>query len=368
MDLDPTNATDVLPTQTEQAFHVSPLMRTLFVCYYSVVFTVAVSGNCFALVACYKNYSVSAAVILSYIASLASADLIFALLSTFDLVFFLRGDWFGGETMCKIQSYLIEMSYTASILTLLAISYERKKAVSTKILARSQGVKRRHYILKVIWLAAIFSCAPLLYAYTVSMKDGMAHCVNTAWGDIGRQIYYTIQAVALFLVPIGVMVWAHLHIFRALKTHVRATSKTLTDASSSSKGSRRMTVGKNRQKQVTKMLFAVTLAFCLCYVPFMVMRTLRYFHIYTEDSVWKLVQLMIFTQTAFNPIIYCFYGRMFKISFRDILRCRFDCLTGEHERRNRGSSLTSSTSNSINQPNTFSISHVTPSTVKPFVK
>lgn len=333
-------------------------MRTIFICYYSVVFTVAVVGNFFALVACYKNYSVSAAVILSYIASLASADLIFALLSIFDLVFFVNGSWVGGEAVCKIQGYLIETSYTASILTLLAISYERKKAVSTQMLVRSHGVKRRHELLKIIWVTAILACGPLFYAYTVKVEGENSLCVNTAWGDIGRQVYYTIQAVALFLLPIFIMVWAHVKIFKALRHHIRTTSKTFALESFGSENRKRAAVDKKKQRKVTKMLFVVTLAFCLCYLPFMCVRTVRYFLIYTSDVFWKFVQLLIFTQTAFNPVIYCFYGHLFKLSLQDVLHCRFDCFATENERRRlRGSSSGTSSSPNPNS-NTFSIKHV----------
>ena len=312
----------------------SPLVSSIFIAYYAVVFTIATVGNGFALVACYKNYSISSALILSYIASLASADLMFALLSMFDLVYFIQGDWPGGEPTCKIQGTIIETSYSASVLTLVAISYERKKAVSKPFLALSQSKNRRHYLPAAIWVVAMMSTVPLLYAYsTFEDHNGKLWCLNETWGDVGRQVYYGIQAVLLFLVPLGFMVWAHIKIFKTLKRHVRTSS--VMGAT---------TVDPMQQRRVTKMLFAVTIAFSVCYVPFIIIRTLRYFYVYSGDEIWRLVQLLIFTQTAVNPIIYCFYGRMFKISYRDILRCKFNCLTIEESRKPRSSSAVSTSS------------------------
>lgn len=315
----------------------SPVLGSIFIAYYSVVFLIATVGNSFALVACYKNYNSTSALILSYIASLASADLLFDLLSTLDLVYFISGDWPGGKFTCKIQGAIIESSYSASILTLVAISYERKQAVSKPFHVHSQSENRRHYLPAVIWAVAFVSTTPLLFAYSVRGQDGKMLCLNESLGDMGRQVYYGIQAILLFLVPLGFMIWAHISIFTNLKKHVRTASMMGTTSMDTIK-----------QRRVTKMLFIVTLAFTICYVPFIIIRALRYFYIYMNDEIWRLVQLLIFTQTAVNPIIYCFYGRLFKISLKDILRCRFNCLTIEETRKPRSLSGLSTSSLVIN--------------------
>ena len=333
MDANFTNSTENLSNGTgNPSRQFSPIIGSIFIAYYSVVFLLATVGNTFALIACYKNYNTSA-LILSYIASLASADLLFALLSTFDLVYFIRSDWPGGELTCKIQGTIIESSYSASILTLVAISYDRKKAVSNPFLVHSQSVHRRIYLPAMIWTVAMVSSAPLLYAYSVRGQEGKLLCLNENWGDMGRQVYYGIQAVLLFLLPLGFMIWAHVSIFTHLKRHVR-TSSTIGAT----------TFDSRKQRGITKMLFIVTLAFSICYVPFIIVRALRYFYLYNGDEIWRLVQLLIFTQTAINPLIYCFYGRLFKISFKDILRCRFNCLAAEETRKPRSLSAVSSSS------------------------
>ncbi|KAL9980515.1 hypothetical protein ACROYT_G009115 [Oculina patagonica] len=191
---------------------MSPMMTTIFYCLYAIVFTLAFVGNIFALITCYKTYKVTTSVLLCFIASLATADLMFTLLSIFDLIAFIgSGDWFGGNPVCKIQSFLIESCYTVSILTLVAISYERLKAVSSPVLARAQRTSERTIILAIIWVIGILSCGPLLYAYYVKKeeKTGKSLCVNEYMGDLGRQIYYAIQAGLLFLLPLGFMICAH---------------------------------------------------------------------------------------------------------------------------------------------------------------
>ena len=328
---------------TEAISAISPLMTIVFYCLYATVFSLALVGNTFALITCYKTYKVTTSVLLCFIASLASADLMFTLLSIFDLIAFTGdGDWFGGNPVCKIQSFLIEACYTVSILTLVVISHERWKAVSSPVLARAQRTTQRNVIPIIIWVIGIATCTPLLYAYYIKKEDnGKAMCVNENMGDIGRQIYYAIQAGFLFIIPLSFMIGAHIRIFQLLSKHVRTRSSITTDNRDGLK-----------QRKVTKMLAVVTLVFFICYGPFMVIRALRYFYVYNGDMIWRLGQIMIFMQAAVNPIIYCFYSKQFRFSFKDLICCHFN--TNKNPTKPRSASLRSISSLKSSQ-NTFAV-------------
>ena len=221
----------------------------------------------------------------------------FTLLSIFDLIAFIHdGDWFGGNPVCKIQSFLIEASYTVSILTLVAISRERLKAVSSPVLARAQRSTHRIVLPIIIWVLGIATCTPLLQAYYIKKEEdtGKSLCVNENIGDLGRQTYYAVQAGFLFILPLTFMIWAHSQIFRLLAKHVRTRNSIMSDNREGLK-----------QRKITKMLAVVTLVFFVCYGPFMVIRALRYFYVYNGDMIWRLSQMMIFMQAGMNPIIYC---------------------------------------------------------------
>ena len=212
--------------------NMSPLMKNSLYCVYATVFSLAFVGNTFALITCYKTYKVTTSVLLCFIASLASADLMFTLLSIFDLIAFIRdGDWFGGNPVCKIQSFLIEASYTVSILTLVAISRERLNAVSSPVLARAQRTAHRIVLSIIIWVLGIATCTPLLQAYYIKKEEdtGKSLCVNENIGDLGRQTYYTVQAGFLFILPLTFMIWAHSQIFRLLSKHVRTRKSLMPD-------------------------------------------------------------------------------------------------------------------------------------------
>ena len=302
-----TNSTTQSPTDMGLRYPLPLIIG--YVILYVVFFTLAFFGNIMALLTCFEKYRSSQSILLCHIASLAAADLLFAILSTVDFASFFLGDWPGGEPMCKIQGTFIEISYTASILTLVAISNERSRSVTSPFLARNRGISEGSIFIKILWIVTFVVCAPLSYGYTTEEKEGNQICGNTKWGDIGRQGYYTLQAVLIFICPLIFMVWAHAKILHDLNSHI--------------KNSAGVGTVETKQRKVTKMLAVVTLVFFCCWSPFMVVRGLRYFNVYEGNEVWRLTQLIILGNSAVNPILYCFYSAQFRKSFKEIIRCNF---------------------------------------------
>ena len=289
---------------------ISPSVKLVFYCLYATVFSLAFVGNTFALITCYKRYKVTASILLCFIASLALADLMFTLLSIFTFIAVAgKSGWFGGYTFCKVHGVLIESCYTVSVLTLVAISRERLKAVSSPILTVAQGSTRRIFLLVVIWITGILTCTPLFNTYYVREDDntGKKWCVTKYMHDREGKIYYSIQAGLLFLLPLGFMSFAHIRIFQLLSYHVRSINSNIS----------------NKQRQVAKMLALVTLVFFICYGTFMIIRALRYLSVYNGDAIWRLGQMMIFAEAAVNPIFYCLYSKQFRMFFKKLICWRF---------------------------------------------
>ena len=296
---------------------ISPLMTAFLYCLYAAVFSLALIGNILSLITCYCTYKDMASVLLCFIATLASADLLLTFLSIFNLISFIGDDdWIFGNLICKAHSSLVEFCYTVSIFTLVAISRERLRAVSSPLLARVERSAKQKLVLVGIWVIGILTCTPLLYAYHIveDKETGKSKCLNKQMGDKGRQIYYSIQLGLLFLVPLVFMTWAHIRIFKLLSIHER-TRSSLLSVSDERQGL--------HQNKVTRMLAVVTVIFFVCYAPFMVIRELRYFYIYNGAGIWHLSQIMIFIQAAVNPIIYCFFSQQFRYTLKYFFCCCF---------------------------------------------
>ena len=76
-----------------------------------------------------------------------------------------------------------------------------------------------------------------------------------------------------------------------------------------------------KHKKVAKTLAALTIAFAICWSPFMITRTLIYFHLASPDFAWRASQLLICVNPALDPLLYGYYGGNLKTVLRRVLRC-----------------------------------------------
>lgn len=280
-----------------------------FCCFYFVVFLLSIVGNSFVLSVCYKTLRRRQSSLKWFIANLAIADLTFTVLSILDLIAFLW-TWIGGQASCKLQSFLIEACYTTSIMTLFLITFERRKAVVAPFSARMTASEANCKKLIAVWLVSLVIGSPLLYAYQIKTDiSGMMTCTNSAFGDLGRQIYYSIHAVCIFIVPLTYMIYAQSTIFLTLRSGVFPRQNVFS------------AVCSKRHHRVAKPLAALTVAFAICWAPFIIVRTLMYFHLMEGGYYWRASQLLIFLNTALDPILYGIYGDNLKPFLQRLFKC-----------------------------------------------
>ena len=227
----------------------------------------------------------------------------------FDLVTFLW-TWVGGEISCKLQSFSIEACYSTSILTLVLISFERLKAVvdplSVRLITRENMLRK----LIAVWSVSAVVASPLLYAYQTHTDDtGTVSCTNSMFGDIARQIYYTIHAFCFFLVPLVYMIVVQKRIFLSLSSSVASNTSNIIAS-----------MRYKRHYKVAKVLAALTIAFVTCWSPFMVTRTMMYFHLTNGGYVWRASQLLILLNTVLDPILYGVYGEAMRRYARSLFK------------------------------------------------
>ncbi len=219
--------------------------------------------------------------------------------------------WIGGQISCKLQSCVIEACYTTSIMTLVLISFERLKAVVEPFNARFTAPASALRKLMALWAVSLIIASPLLYAYqTQKDTSGTVFCTNTTFGDSGRQIYYSIHAVCFFLLPLIYMIYAQKKIFVSLRSGAQFPMRNAFT-----------TACNKRHQKVAKILAALTVAFAICWSPFMVVRTLMYFHLTNGGYVWRASQLLILLNTALDPILYGIYGDDLKCYLQSLFKC-----------------------------------------------
>ena len=292
---------------TSDAF--PPSLQAFFVIFYSTFFFMSFFGNLWMIVTCYKSLRRQLHPLIWLLANLAFADLLFTFLTILNFVAAFW-HWVGGNSACRLHGFLVEATYT-SITTLVLITFQRLKAVTDTFNARVQGWPRKEYIkLAIAWFVCLVVCSPLLHIYRLETRGNAIVCVNTTWGDIGRQVYYTLHATFFFVLPFLYMILTQRNIHRALCARVVPTiSNSFIEKST------------QRHKKVAKTLIALTVAFAICWSPFMVTRTLIYFHLASPGIAWRASQLLICLNAALDPILYGYYGENLKRKLKRFASC-----------------------------------------------
>ena len=289
-----------------------PVLQVSFVIFYSTVFVMSSVGNTWVIIKCYKSLKRQHVPLMWLVANLAFADLLFTSLTVLNVIdFFWR--WVGGNGTCRLHGFLVEATYTTSITTLVLITFQRHKAVTDPFNARVQGWARKEYIkLAMAWFLSLFVCSPLADMYRLETRGNATVCVNTTWGDIGRQVFYTLHATFFFVLPFLYMILTQRIIHRALCERVVPTiSNSFIEKS------------LQQHKKVSNTLIAVTIAFAICWSPFMVTRTLINFHVASPGLVWRASQLLICLNAALDPILYGYYGGNLQSSMKKLIKCNF---------------------------------------------
>ena len=288
-----------------------PVLKICFVIFYSTVFVMSSVGNTWVIIKCYKGLKRQHMPLMWLVANLAFADLLFTSLTVLSVIdFFWR--WVGGNGTCRPYGFLVEATYTTSIATLMLITFQRHKAVTDPFNARVQGWARKEYIKPAIaWFLCLVVCSPLLGIYRLETRGNAIVCVNTTWGDIGRQVYYSLHATFFFVLPFLYMILTQRIIHGALRARVVPTIRNSFIEKST-----------QRHKKVAKTLTALTISFAICWSPIMVTRTLINFHVASQGLVWRVSQLLIFLNAALDPILYGYYGENL-CSMKKLIKCNF---------------------------------------------
>ena len=154
-------------------------------------------------------------------------------------------------------------------MALALISFERLKAMvdpsSVRLVTREDMLRK--FI--AVWSVSVVVASPLLYAYQTQTDDTRTvSCTNITFGNLARQIYHTIHAFCFFLVPLVYMIVVQKRIFLSLRSRFASNTSNIIAS-----------VRYKRHFKVAKVLAALTKAFLICWSPFMVARTMMYFHL-----------------------------------------------------------------------------------------
>lgn len=393
------NSSNGTSNSTDPLGGITGLVAAL-VFFYTFVALTGLISNVFILTAVIRRMVIRNTVNI-FLASLAFSDFLMILLSLFDCFSFMDGGWNYGVALCKIQSYFVEVTFTASTLTLVAVSCERYLLICHPHMKR-RTINSIYRILCGVWVLALLFCAPLLHGYIVYEDVDLATntsenvCAARGWSFKHLRVFYGVYSGLTYLIPLLIMGFAHWQISMSVKDNGRRSStaqNTLqsdknsvcftireessggsTDNTTDSIESKNSSSGKancvhkallsqinslkRRSKQnhtgdynrrekrlkAIKLLFVVTVMFFVLWTPFILMRLLLLSGVGMPDIVYKFSEILIFSSTAINGFIYAFMSPPFRKAFKALLCCT---VKRELVSRDSGPSISNSEDNRL---------------------
>ncbi|CAL8380660.1 unnamed protein product [Gadus morhua 'NCC'] len=256
--------------------------------------------------------------------------------------------WVFGDLMCRAVPFVQAVSVSASVLSLAVISLNRYYSVHNPLHARSFFTGRRILgMICLVWAAASGLCLPLLFMNTtraLALLDG-AHTVTVCvegWSQVRlRQGYNFLLFCSLYCFPVVFNLVISCLTVRKLWG---ADEKLLSEPNQ--QGSAQVVSRIRVRKRIAKMVLSLVLLFTLSWLPLYVVDIWIDFNM--PDSLereegsevnhlrheWILqgrpfAQWLGLTNSALNPLCYCFVGNLyrsaqrFRQSYRDKLSSVF---------------------------------------------
>ncbi|BET00264.1 receptor [Nesidiocoris tenuis] len=246
-----------------------------------------------------------------FIMQLAVADLCVGVLSVLtDIVWRSTVAWNAGNTACKVIRFSQAVVTFSSTYVLVALSIDRYYAI--KYPMNFSGSWRRAKMLVVIaWSLSVVLSVPVGFLYQEKLIQGRPQC----WIEFRQpwqwQLYMTLVAMALFVLPAIIITICYAIIVFTIWAKGRQYTQKATNNDETRRASSRGIIPQAKVKTV-KMTFIIVLVFVLCWSPYIVFDLLQvYGHIprtQTNIAVASLIQSLAPLNSAANPLIYCLFS------------------------------------------------------------
>lgn len=282
---------------------------------YAIVCVVGLFGNSLVIYVVVR-FSKMQTVTNMYIVNLAVADECFLIGIPFLITTMALQLWPFGNIMCKIYMTTTSINQFTSSIFLTIMSADRYVAVCHPI---SAPKLRTPLISKVIsitaWTASAFLMIPVFMYASIMNNDNVNSC-NIIWPEmenLSGQTAFTLYSFILgFAIPLVLIFCFYVLVIKKLRT-VGPKNKSKEK--------------KKSHRKVTKLVLTVITVYVVCWLPYWITQVAL---IYTPPkqcqshfviTVFLLVGILSYSNSAMNPILYAFLSDNFKKSFLKACTC-----------------------------------------------
>ena len=239
------------------------------------------------------------------IVNMAISDLLFPIfLFPLNLVEMQADFWLISDslhlTLCKIGFFLLTVSATVSIQSLILITVDRFGAVVMPIRG-SPLIGRRLclFLIVVTWIVSVAANSPHLFAFKF-VEDPGEMVLTCVIQESSANYYIVANFIAFFYIPFVLLIILYAIILIKLKQHAHPGEQT---ANAEEMRSR-------RNRNVLNMAIVIVFVFFLCWIPYITNQTI--FHFVRNSSIWFSCNFLLYdfftsfmaaANCTVNPII-----------------------------------------------------------------
>ena len=292
---------------------------------YVVIFLVALFGNSVGFyVTLIKKESSSISVINLFIGNMAVADLLLTItLMPFSVISLYRSTlWIGGtlgSITCKALFYAMPVFISASVFTMMLISFDRFYAIFFPL--KEKFFQKPKVLSAIIWISSFGLMTPnVLMFQTNETKPGVYECVQEwPWAPPNdtdfTETYKVLKSfhicvfVIVYALPLSITIIIYSLICR--KLWLRKIPGNVTDTN--------LAAAEKSKRKVVRLLVITCVVFAVCWFPVYVN---HYFWYVRHDQLQKLplkVQLLFnwlaHANSALNPCLYILLNEKFRKAF-----------------------------------------------------
>lgn len=229
------------------------------------------------------------------------------------------------------------VSVASSVLTIMILSVDRYLAINHPMTFTtfSKDKKTIKIVISIIWIISFGTMVPLLIArkldeFLLPIVGETLYFCKESWSDPWkRQLYDVILFLLMFVIPGLLITVSYSQIGRQLWTENRDLCRN--DSKVGKELAERVMTGRRR---VARMLVFVAILFGVCWMPYHLLTLYIDFEVDIKNSyaleALPFTILLGHSNSAINPVIYCFMNKSFRKNTLKVLKCR--------KRRRRSSS------------------------------
>ncbi|VDI71296.1 allatostatin receptor [Mytilus galloprovincialis] len=294
-----------------ELFEFESILGFILPIIYGLTIPVGCLGNLLVIIAvCSQRQKRNTTDIL--IVNLAVVDILFIMVYVPYLVTtYFKGSWVLGDFVCKLSNYILYVSATISVYTLVMMSLDRYLAIVHPITSKKYRTRQNVNLLVFItWLVVSGSYLPVIIETNKIGESELSVC--------GMSMTFDRRLVACFLVFAYVLPLLMISVFYGLilKQILYGVAP----------GTRRSATRMQPMKRVAKRILVVVIAFAMCWLPDHIINMLILFGDFYDNilisSIVATSNFLAFANSCLNPILYTFLSTKYRQSLRQLLCCK----------------------------------------------